>query len=40
MNGNWQTYKYPQCQNLGGLVSGTDLAINESNIRSGAYLAQ
>jgi len=40
INGNWQTYKYPQCQDIGGLVSGVDLSINESSNISGELLAQ
>lgn len=30
LNGNWQTYKYAQCTDIGGLVNGIDLAIEES----------
>ena len=30
LNGNWQTYQYSFCFNSGGLVSGIDLAIDQS----------
>ena len=42
LNGNWQTYKYPtsQCTSVGGLVSGVDIAIDESPVRSWYLLAQ
>lgn len=31
INGNWQTYKYASCTDIGWLVPGVDLAINESS---------
>lgn len=40
LNGNRQTYKYPGCTDIGGLVAGVDIAINESPVRSGYLIAQ